>query len=104
MKFINKMVFTKYNILIILQVKTNLKLTDYYTNRIYGVTRDPKSKEYAIVTEFRNGGSLREVVKKNHSNLTWKKIIKMLRKISKRLNEIHQKNYHHRDFHSGNIL
>jgi serine/threonine protein kinase len=68
------------------------------------VTRDPQSNEYAIVTEFRNGGNLREMIKKNHSNLTWNKIIDVLINISDGLHNIHNQNYHHKDFHSGNIL
>ena len=68
------------------------------------MTRDPKSKEYAIVTQFRSGGSLRDVIKKNHSDLTWKKVIDILWQISNGLLAIHEKNYHHRDLHSGNIL
>jgi serine/threonine protein kinase len=68
------------------------------------VTRDPQSKEYAIVTEFRNGGNLREVIKKNHSILNWKAIILTLWSISGGLYNIHNQDYHHKDFHSGNIL
>src|ERR1051325_8566170 len=56
-----------------------------------------------VVTDFRNGGNLREVIKKCHSILTWKIIIDMLN-IGIGLYEIHQEDYHHRDFHSGNIL
>jgi serine/threonine protein kinase len=81
-----------------------LKLNHGFSNKIYGVTRDPKSKEYAIVTEFKNGGNLREVIKKNHSILTWKIIINILKDINDGLVDIHKENYHHRDFHSGNIL
>jgi serine/threonine protein kinase len=68
------------------------------------VTRDSKSNEYAIVTEFYGGGSLREVIKKKHSILNWVMIIFMLRCISYGLVTIHTENYYHRDFHSGNIL
>ena len=68
------------------------------------MTRDPKSKEYAIVTKFSNGGSLRDVIKKNHNILNWKTIISMLYNIGFGLSNIHGNYYHHRDFHSGNIL
>jgi serine/threonine protein kinase len=68
------------------------------------VTRDPQSEEYAIVTGFRNDGNLREMIKKNHSNLTWNKIISVLFNISDGLCDIHNQDYHHKDFHSGNIL
>jgi serine/threonine protein kinase len=88
----------------ILQVKINLKLNYTFSTRIYGVTRDPQSKEYAIVTKFKNGGNLREVIKKNYSSLTWNRIFSILINISFGLYDIHDKNYYHKDFHSGNIL
>ena len=68
------------------------------------MTRDPQSKEYAIITEFKNGGNIREVIKKNYSNLTWNMILQMLWVISDGLHNIYSKDYHHKDFHSGNIL
>ena len=55
MKFESKKNIQKY----LLQVKINLNLNMLHANQIWGVTRDPKSKEYAIVTEFRDGGSLK---------------------------------------------
>lgn len=73
-------------------------------NGIYGVTRDPQSGEYAIVIEFQDGGNIRALIKKNHSNLKWRLLIGALMNISYGLEVIHQKNYHHKDFHSGNIL
>ena len=75
-----------------------------YINKIYGVTRDPETKEYAIVTQFQNGGNLRRLISKQRAQLTWKKVILMLDNISFGLYSIHQQNYHHKDFHSGNIL
>ncbi|PKK64002.1 kinase-like protein [Rhizophagus irregularis] len=47
---------------------------------------------------------MRELIKKNYSILNWKLIIKMLYNICDGLSAIHDKNYNHRDFHSGNIL
>jgi hypothetical protein len=38
----------------------NIETNGNDTIRIYGVTRDPQSGEYAIVTEFKNGGNMRE--------------------------------------------
>ena len=75
-----------------------------YINQIYGVTRDPLTHEYAIVTQFQDGGNLRRLISENHTELTWEKGIMMLRLIIIGLCIIHQKNYHHKDFHSGNIL
>ncbi|GBC07601.1 hypothetical protein RclHR1_07560005 [Rhizophagus clarus] len=72
--------------------------------RIYGATLDPQSDEYAIVTPFKNGGNLRELIKKTHNKLTWKIIIEMFRIFSWTLSRVHQENYYHKDLHSGNIL
>ncbi|POG78599.1 kinase-like domain-containing protein [Rhizophagus irregularis DAOM 181602=DAOM 197198] len=72
--------------------------------RIYGVTRDLQNGEYAIVTEFKSDGNLREVIKKRHSELTWYEILCMFLNISNGLFFVHKKNYYLKDFHSGNIL
>ncbi|PKY29197.1 kinase-like protein [Rhizophagus irregularis] len=58
------------------EININMKINTISSNviQIYGVTRDLQNGEYAIVTEFKSDGNLRE------------------------------KNYYHKDFHSGNIL
>ena len=76
----------------------------YGLNQIYGITRNPETNEYAIVTHFQNGGNLRRLIAEHHTELTWKKVIYMLRNVSGGLNNVHRRNYHHKDFHSGNIL
>ncbi|EXX60790.1 uncharacterized protein OCT59_006999 [Rhizophagus irregularis] len=86
------------------EVRNNLELNYGYCNLIYGVTRDPQNGEFAIVIEFQNDGNIRELVKKSHSILNWKLIVFILIGISNGLCAVHSKNYHHRDFHSGNIL
>ena len=68
------------------------------------MTRDPLTHEYAIVTEFLNGGNLRRVISEDHTKLNWNNIIQRLRDITSGLDSIHRKGYHHKDFHSGNIL
>ncbi|RIA95218.1 kinase-like domain-containing protein, partial [Glomus cerebriforme] len=87
------------------EVKNSLKLGFLLNcNRIYGLTRDTKNGEYGIVIEFQNGGNLRELIKKYYNILNWKIIINILYNISSGLFLIHNGNYHHKDFHSGNIL
>ncbi|PKC67617.1 kinase-like protein [Rhizophagus irregularis] len=44
------------------------------------------------------------MIKKNYSILNWRVIIKILHNISNGLYIVHNKNYLHRDLHSGNIL
>ncbi|RGB36204.1 hypothetical protein C1646_758417 [Rhizophagus diaphanus] len=65
-----------------------------YVIDIYGVTRDLQNREYAIVTDFKDGGNLREFIKKDHSELTWKKIITSLAHSIWTLWNIHDKNYY----------
>ncbi|CAB4474327.1 unnamed protein product [Rhizophagus irregularis] len=85
-------------------LKMNNSINDASTIKIYGVARDLQNGEYAIVTDFKDGGNLREFIKKNHSELTWKKFITLLGHSIWTLWQIHDKNYYHRDLHSGNIL
>ena len=82
-----------------------MKLNDPFgVNQIYGVTRDPETKEYAIITRFQNGRNLQRLIAENHAKLTWKNVIFILNRITYGLSHIHRENYHHKDFHSGNIL
>jgi serine/threonine protein kinase len=82
----------------------NFAPSGFETIRVYGVTRDPQNGEYAIVTEFKSGGNLREIIKKNHNNLIWNNILNIFWKISCGLDKIHEEKYYHKDLHSGNIL
>ena len=59
-------------------------------NQIHGVTRDPETKEYAIVSRFQNGGNLRRLIAENWARLTWKNVIWMLYNISYGLFGIHR--------------
>ncbi|GBC32427.2 kinase-like domain-containing protein [Rhizophagus irregularis DAOM 181602=DAOM 197198] len=90
------------------EVNSNLKMNNknggFETIRIYGVTRDPQNGEYAIVTEFKNGGNLRKMIKENYSNLTWENILEILNRISEGLDSVHESKCYHKDLHSGNIL
>ncbi|CAB5383871.1 unnamed protein product [Rhizophagus irregularis] len=82
----------------------NIKNGGFETIRIYGVTCDSQSGEYAIVIQFKNGGNLRKMIKENYSNLTWENILEILKRISDGLCSVHNSNYFHKDLHSGNIL
>ncbi|CAG8734097.1 1295_t:CDS:2 [Rhizophagus irregularis] len=90
------------------EVEFNLEMNDatygINTIQIYGITRDQQNGEYAIVTEFKNGGNLRQMIKQNHSNLTWKVIIEILMRICEGLCSVHDSKHFHKDLHSGNIL
>ena len=57
-----------------------------------------------MVLKYAEGGSLKDWVEKNHKNFDWLTKIKALSGIIQGLNEIHQRQMVHRDFHTGNIL
>ncbi|GES75237.1 kinase-like domain-containing protein [Rhizophagus clarus] len=70
---------------------------------IYGFTKHPETLNYMIVMDYANKGNLRgnltEIIKGG-----WKQRLYMLFKIISGLNEIHNQNLIHCDFHDGNIL
>ncbi|GES90711.1 kinase-like domain-containing protein [Rhizophagus clarus] len=77
---------------------------NHYINKTYGFTKDPESDDYIIVMEYASGGDLHNFLQKNFIKITWWNKISILRQISGGLKIIHESNFIHRDFHSGNIL
>ncbi|RIA91514.1 kinase-like domain-containing protein [Glomus cerebriforme] len=75
-----------------------------YIVKVHGCTQDPETKDFMLIMEYANGGNLHNYLQKNFVDITWKKKLYILWKISEGLNAIHKKNFMHRDFHSGNIL
>src|SRR6266511_1295347 len=71
---------------------------------IYGISQDPNTKEYILVTRYANNGSLTDYITKNFKNLKWKGKIEVLYRIISGLKIIHQEQLVHHDLHSGNIL
>ena len=49
-------------------------------------------------------GNLRDYLQKNHSNLTLKTRIIMIKSLCYSLKDIHEKDLKHCDLHSGNVL
>ncbi|RGB44221.1 kinase-like domain-containing protein [Rhizophagus diaphanus] len=78
-----------------------------YNNRIikyYGITKDPKTKEYMIIMNYASGGNLHDYLRKNFNDITWDKKLYILWQITGGLKSIHENDFIHRDLHSGNIL
>ena len=71
---------------------------------IYGVTQDPETKEYIIVMEHANNGSLLSYLVQNINKLTWKMKLQHLKDIADYLTIIHDAGIVHCDIHGGNIL
>ncbi|EXX51419.1 Ypk2p [Rhizophagus irregularis DAOM 197198w] len=72
--------------------------------RFYGITQDPKTKNYMMVLEYAEDGNLRNYLDKEHNNLNWNKMFEYLQYIIVGLKCIHEKELIHRDLHIGNIL
>jgi len=68
------------------------------------VTQDPATKEYMIVTQYANNGSLLSYLDKNINNMTWMDKLYRLYNIAWYLQSIHFKGLVHCDLHGGNIL
>ncbi|RIA98149.1 kinase-like domain-containing protein [Glomus cerebriforme] len=86
------------------EVKTHIELKNDYIVRCFGITKDPESEDYMMVTDYVENGDLRKYLQNNFRNLTWKSKIEMLLEIAKGLKTIHDSGYLHRDLHAGNIL
>ncbi|UZO13012.1 uncharacterized protein OCT59_004518 [Rhizophagus irregularis] len=72
--------------------------------RIYGLSQNPDTKDYIIVLGYASGGSFYYQVNKNYDEFDWMSKLQSILDIIKGLNNIHQKQMVHRDFHVGNIL
>ncbi|CAB4429316.1 unnamed protein product [Rhizophagus irregularis] len=72
--------------------------------KCHGITKDPITKELMFIMKYANGGDLHNYLQKNFAEITWKKKLHILWRISDGLQTIHEKDFVHRDFHSGNIL
>src|SRR5438128_3951756 len=71
---------------------------------VYGVTQQPETKEYMIVMQYANNGSLLSYLNQNINKLTWKMKLQYLRTIAYQLMHIHGNQLVHCDLHGGNIV
>src|SRR5437764_6766792 len=72
--------------------------------RIHGVTQDPETKEYMIVMQYANNGSLLFDLDQNINKLTWKMKLWRLWNIVYDLQIVHSMGLVHCDLHGGNIV
>ena len=63
--------------------------TSYLFFKIYGVTQDPETKEYMIVMQYANNGSLLSYLGQNINKLTWMDKLQCLCSIAFYLHDIH---------------
>ncbi|GBB83325.1 hypothetical protein RclHR1_10050008 [Rhizophagus clarus] len=76
-----------------------------YIIKYYGFTKELELNDYILVMKYASEGDLHKYLRNNFTKITWnKQKLHILWQISKGLETIHNKNFIHRDFHSGNIL
>ncbi|CAG8480510.1 12430_t:CDS:2, partial [Acaulospora colombiana] len=88
------------------------ELKGFYNNSIesnrivhcYGISRDPKTKNYIVVMENANQGSLYNYLVNNFANITWNRKLNIISDIVQGLKNIHEAKLVHRNLHCGNIL
>ncbi|GBC21860.2 kinase-like domain-containing protein [Rhizophagus irregularis DAOM 181602=DAOM 197198] len=73
-------------------------------SKYYGITKDSETKEFMMIIEFSERGSLRSILSNDFSNILWKDKINCLFKLSSNLQKLHKLEYIHKNFHSGNVL
>src|SRR5438128_5280791 len=66
--------------------------------------KDPETKEYMIVMQYANNGSLLSYLHQNINKLTWKEKLQRLGNIAYDLDNIHHMGLVHCDLHDGNIV
>jgi serine/threonine protein kinase len=72
--------------------------------KYFGISQDPITKDYILITEMATNGNLRNYLLQNNDSLNWEKKINILLKISVALQDIHSTGFIHRNLHGGNIL
>ncbi|CAJ0837146.1 14045_t:CDS:10 [Entrophospora sp. SA101] len=71
---------------------------------IYGVTQDPDSRNYLLVLQFANHGTLHEYLSVNADKLYWGNKLRLAYQLASGIQTLHQEGIIHRDLHARNIL
>ncbi|PKC62377.1 hypothetical protein RhiirA1_465214 [Rhizophagus irregularis] len=87
-----------------IMLHNKVKMDNNAIVRFYGITQDPKTKNYIMVLEYAEDGSLRNYLDKEYNKLNWIEMFKYLHYTIIGLKCIHEKELIHRDLHIGNVL
>ncbi|PKC03103.1 kinase-like protein [Rhizophagus irregularis] len=88
------------------ELKSLWKLNGFhnYLLRFYGITKDPETEEFIMITQFAEKGNLRSFLSTNFHSILWKDKLDLLNKLALNLECLHELGHFHKNFHSGNIL
>ncbi|UZO13410.1 uncharacterized protein OCT59_004909 [Rhizophagus irregularis] len=56
----------------------------------YGITKDPETKEFIMIVQLANQGSLRQILSNNFNNLLWKDKLRILVDVTYDLKRLHK--------------
>ncbi|PKY55937.1 kinase-like protein [Rhizophagus irregularis] len=87
-----------------LKIYYSCKYRTAYINKYYGVTQNPATKNFMIITNYYELGDLTHYITNNFFNITWKDKLSKLFGIITGLKLIHDSHIIHKDYHSGNIF
>ncbi|GBB88567.1 hypothetical protein RclHR1_01510018 [Rhizophagus clarus] len=73
-------------------------------NKYYGITQNPTTENFMIITEYYKGGDLAHYITKDFFNISWKFKLESLEDMATALRNLHDANIVHKDYHSGNIF
>jgi serine/threonine protein kinase len=73
-------------------------------NKVYGITQNPITKNFMIITKYYEIGNLTHYITKNFFEISWGDKLERLKDIAKGLRSIHSAEIIHKDYHSGNIF
>ena len=78
---------------------------NYSKLAIYGITQNTETKDYLMVFQYADNGSLHKYLRKNFNSLTQQAKLQILKDTAVELDIIHDNiGYIYTDFHSSNIL
>src|SRR5436190_22656093 len=73
-------------------------------NKYFGITQNPNTKNFMIITKYYESGDLTHYVTNDFYNIDWYDKLYRLYDIISGLKNIHHANIIHKDYHSGNIF
>ncbi|CAI2188525.1 18347_t:CDS:2, partial [Funneliformis geosporum] len=107
-KFAVKKFADDYTEEIILNEIRLMKIVDYHPNiiRFCGVTKFEEEKNYSLILEYANGGTLGKYLRDNAKTFKckWKSQLKFAHDIASAVSCLHDNKIIHRDLHPDNIL
>ncbi|CAG8675424.1 4100_t:CDS:2 [Funneliformis mosseae] len=70
------------------------------TVQFYGMTLDPETNCYMLVTEYHNKRDIRTSLQENYSELTWSDKLRLLHECAEALLHVHSKGLTHKNLHT----